>query len=161
MVDDGRNGERGLSASVRSLVATPPPGRYSWRPYAAPGSRVSPNQPAFRSAGNADITSTVAARDRIRGDCHVGGGLRIDGVMHGDIKPGGPDSAVIVGPDGYVEGNLRAARMRIDGQVKGAIAVDGHLDIGAGAVVAADIRYATLSIAAGAAVSGVLTSAAD
>lgn len=108
----------------------------------------------FRHAGVEDITSILASRDRVRGDFHVAGGLRIDGVLHGNVEPSGPDSVVIVARGAYVEGRIRALCVRIEGHVKGPLRVDGHIDIAASAEIEGDIEYGSIAIEAGASVTG-------
>jgi len=112
----------------------------------------SPQSP--RPPGPADVTSTIGANDRIRGELHVGGCVRIDGVIRGDIEHIGPESRVIIGPGGYVRGDARLHSIWIEGQLLGTIEASGHVDIASGAVVHADITYGTLRIGAGAAVTG-------
>lgn len=101
-----------------------------------------------------EVTSTIGAQDRIRGELHVGGCVRIDGVVRGDIEHIGPRAGVILGPGGHVRGNVRLHSIWIEGQLIGTIEADGHVDIAPGAVVHADIAYGTLRIGAGAEVSG-------
>lgn len=101
-----------------------------------------------------DITSELAAQERCRGDLHIGRGLRVRGVVTGDIAPLAEDTTLIVAAGGHVEGKVRATRVRVDGHLRGRIEVDGHVEITAHAVVAADVVYGTLSIAHGARVDG-------
>jgi len=115
---------------------------------------MSRSQQPPRAPGPAEVTSTIGARDRIRGELHVGGCVRIDGVIRGDIEHIGPDARVIVGTGGYVQGDVRVHSIWIRGQVLGKIEAAGHVDIAADAVVHADITYGTLRIGAGAAVTG-------
>lgn len=104
-----------------------------------------------------EITSTLGVRDRVRGELHVGGCVRIDGVVRGDIEHIGPHASVILGAEAHVRGNVRLHSIWIEGQLIGDIEASGHVDIAPGAVVEADIRYGTLSIGAGAEVTGQLS----
>lgn len=118
---------------------------------------MSERSDGFRHARTDDVTSVLASRDRVRGDFHVAGGLRVDGVLNGNIERGGPGSAVIISPTGFVKGDLRAGCVRVEGHVRGSLAVDGHVDLVSTAVVEGDIRYGSITINAGAAVVGCLT----
>lgn len=112
----------------------------------------SPQTP--RSPGPGEVTSTIGAQDRVRGDLHVGGCVRIDGVVRGDIDHIGPGAVAIIGPRGHVRGNVRLHSIWVEGQLVGDIQAEGHVEIAPGAVVSADIAYGTLRISAGAEVNG-------
>lgn len=104
--------------------------------------------------GGGEITSTIGASDRIRGELHVGGCVRIDGVVRGDIDCIGSRARLILGPESHVRGNVKIHSIWIEGQLIGDIEAEGHVEIAPGAMVQADIRYGTLSIGAGAQVTG-------
>ncbi len=111
----------------------------------------------FRHANDADITSIIGVRDRIRGDYHVGGGLRVDGVVRGNVVASGDDAVLIVSPNARIEGDIHVTRARLDGRVTGTVTVDGHLDVRAGAVIEGDVRYGSMKIETGASITGTLT----
>ncbi len=111
----------------------------------------------FRHASDADVTSIIGVRDRTRGDCHVGGGLRLDGVARGNVVGSGDDAALLVSPNARIEGDIHVQRARIDGHVTGTVTVDGHLDVRSGAVIEGDLRYGSMSIETGASITGTLT----
>ena len=112
---------------------------------------------AFRHASDADITSIIGVRDRTRGDCHVGGGLRVDGVVRGNVLASSEDAALIVSPNARIEGDIHVGRARLHGHVTGTVTVDGHLDVRSGAVVEGDVRYGSMSIETGASITGTLS----
>lgn len=112
----------------------------------------------FRHANDADMTSWIGRRDRTRGDFHVGGGLRVEGVVRGNILAADDDAGVIVGPGARIEGDVHIGRARIEGRVSGSVTVTGHLDILDGGVVEGDVHYGSIAIVAGARVTGVLSS---
>jgi len=108
----------------------------------------------FRHAADSDVTSTIAARDRARGDLHVGGGLRVEGVIRGHIKPTSADAALLLAPKARIEGDVHVSRARIQGRVTGSLDIEGHLEVASGAVIEGDVRYRSMTIAAGATVNG-------
>ena len=112
----------------------------------------------FRHANDSDMTSKIGQRDRTRGDFHVGGGLRVEGVVRGNILAAEDDASLIVCPRARVEGDVRIGRARIEGHVTGTVTVIGHLDILDGGVVEGDVHYGSIAIASGARVTGVLSS---
>lgn len=107
-----------------------------------------------RRVTDADITTVLGRQDRTRGDLHLGGGVRVNGVVRGNIEPAADGCAVIVSAGGYVEGDVHVARARIDGSVSGALNIEDHLEVTAGAVIDGDITYGSMSIEAGASVNG-------
>ena len=46
-----------------------------------------------RHATDSDITTTLGRADRTRGDFHVGGGLRVLGVVRGNVEPVSAEAA--------------------------------------------------------------------
>ncbi len=111
-----------------------------------------------RHATDADITTVLGRPDRTRGDLHVGGGLRVDGVVRGNISPNGEGSTLIVAESGHVEGDVAVTRARIDGRVTGGLDIEEHLDVSAGAIIEGDIRYGSMSMEAGACINGAVRS---
>lgn len=112
--------------------------------------------PELAYARDQDITSEISGHERCRGDLFVGQGLRIRGVVHGNIEPLTQDTTLIVASGGHVEGQIQATRARIEGSVTGGLEIAGHLEITATAVIAGDITYGSLSIARGARLQGKL-----
>lgn len=112
----------------------------------------------FRHATASDITSTLGRCDRARGDLHVRGGLRVEGVVRGNIVAADEQASLIVAPGARVEGDVQIGRARIEGHVTGTVTVTGHLDIDDGGVVEGDVHYGSVAIACGARVTGVLSS---
>ncbi len=111
-----------------------------------------------RHATDADITTVLGRPDRTRGDLHVGGGLRVDGVVRGNIAPNGKGSTLIVAESGHVEGDITVTRARIDGRVTGGLDIEEHLDVSAGATIEGDILYGSMSMEAGACINGAVRS---
>lgn len=110
--------------------------------------------PVNRRPTAAEITSVIGAEDRIRGELHVSGCARIDGVIRGSVERQGYQACAVVGTSGHVRGDIHVHSIWIEGQVVGTVEATGHVEIAATATVEADISYGTLSIAAGAQVSG-------
>lgn len=111
-------------------------------------------RPAIRQSDLTAVTSVVGAGDRIRGELHVAGCARIDGVVRGSIERHGNDACAIVSAGGHVRGDIHVHSIRIEGQVVGRVEATGHVEITASATVDADLQYGTLTIAAGAQVNG-------
>ena len=66
-----------------------------------------------------EITTRIGAPDRVRGELHVGGCARIDGVVRGSIERASDTSRAILGPGGHIRGEIRVHSIWIDGEVVG------------------------------------------
>lgn len=107
-----------------------------------------------RQASDSDITSVLGRADRTRGNLHIGGGLRVLGIVRGNVEASAGSAVLIVGEGGRVEGDVRVDRARVDGAVEGALDIAGHLDVSAGAVINGDITYGSMTVVAGATING-------
>ena len=97
------------------------------------------------------IDTLISAGTRIGGNVAFSGGLRIDGEVTGDVmaRPGNP-SVLVIGREGRVRGDLRAARVLVNGVVTGSICATELLELQPCARVAGELRYAALEIHRGA-----------
>jgi cytoskeletal protein CcmA (bactofilin family) len=96
----------------------------------------------------------VTAGSRISGDLEAVGALIMCGTVRGDGKVGGvlrmPVNAEWVG-------EVHAPAAMIAGKVTGRLVIEGKLEVGASAVIHADIVAGTLAIAKGAIIDGTVT----
>jgi cytoskeletal protein CcmA (bactofilin family) len=97
------------------------------------------------------IDTLISAGTRISGDVVFSGGLRIDGEVLGNViaTPGQP-SVLVIGEGGRVQGEIRAARMVVNGVVTGAVHVSETLELQPCARIAGQVTYAGLEIHPGA-----------
>lgn len=107
-----------------------------------------------RHAVDSDITSVLSREDRTRGDLRIGGCVRVEGVVCGDIEPVSDHAAVIIGREGFVEGDIHVSRARVEGRVYGSIRVDGHLDVMSTAIIEGDLAYDSMRVEPGAWIDG-------
>lgn len=122
---------------------------------ATAGRRTMTDTPSqVRRAVDGDVTSLLSKEDRTRGDLRVGGCVRVDGVVCGDIEPVSDHAAVIIGAEGFVEGNIHVRRARVEGRIYGSIRVDGHLDVTSSAIIEGDLAYNSISVEPGAWIDG-------
>ncbi len=105
---------------------------------------------AIRMPSNSDSTFSVIGPDiTITGDIEASADLHIDGSVTGDIGC----SSLVQGEKSRIEGEIRAKKARLAGQVHGRIdAVD--LVILKSAKINGDVSYDTLTIEQGASVNG-------
>lgn len=110
--------------------------------------------------------STLVAEDvEITGNVVFSGGMRIDGLVKGDIvgrRGDGPGTSLLVLSDkGRVEGSIRCGDAVINGIVTGDLDIEQRLELQADARVRGTIRYKQLQMDVGASVSGHLVQAED
>jgi cytoskeletal protein CcmA (bactofilin family) len=107
------------------------------------------------------IDTLISAGTRISGDVAFSGGLRIDGEVLGNViaAPGQP-SVLVIGAGGRVQGEVRAARMVVNGVVAGAVHVSEMLELQPCARIAGQVTYAAIEIHPGARIEAELIRAA-
>ncbi len=96
----------------------------------------------------------VAAGCRVTGDVETEGPLLLCGAIRGDGRVGGMLSLTA---SAHWEGEVHAAAAIISGRFTGRLVVEGKLEIGASAVIHADIVARAVAIARGAVVDGDMT----
>lgn len=79
----------------------------------------------------------------LKGNVKSDNDLRIDGTIQGNVTS---SSKIIVGPSGFVEGNIEGVQADITGKVKGNISVSELLQLRAEANVEGNIMAAKLQI---------------
>lgn len=93
----------------------------------------------------------LAAGSRLSGDLETEGALVLCGAIHGDGRVGG---ALRMSVDSSWEGEIHARHGIIAGRIKGKLVVAEKLEIGATAVIHADIAARSIAIAKGAVIHG-------
>ncbi len=96
----------------------------------------------------------VAEGSRLTGDLETGGPLVVCGVIRGDGRVGG---ALSMAARSQWEGEIHAQAAVIAGHIRGKLVVEEKLEVGATAVIHADIVARTIAIAKGAMVDGEVT----
>ena len=82
--------------------------------------KSSENKPSTNSA------TLVSTGTTLQGDVKSDSDLRIDGTIHGNVSS---SSKIIIGPTGYVEGNIQGQNADITGKVVGNITVSELLQL--------------------------------
>ncbi len=105
------------------------------------------------------IRSLVCDGTVVKGELRFVDGLRIDGVVHGDVLavPGG-DSLLVVSEKARVHGKVMAAHVIINGEVHGPVQCDGLLELHPKARIVGNVGYGTLEMHHGASIDGELRS---
>jgi len=85
----------------------------------------------------------ISSGTTLKGDLKSENDLRIDGTIHGNVTS---SSKIIIGPSGFVEGNIDGANADITGKVKGNINVKELLQLRAESNVNGNISATKLQI---------------
>ena len=101
-----------------------------------------------------DAPTFVAPGSRIAGDLETLGPLVVCGSVRGDGRIGG---ALSMSANSEWHGEVHARAAVIAGRVTGRLVVDEKLEVGATAVIQADIVARTSAIARGAVIEGAVT----
>jgi cytoskeletal protein CcmA (bactofilin family) len=85
------------------------------------------------------------------------GGLRIDGVVHGNVaSTGDQPGMLVISENAEVVGEIRVNHVIVNGKVNGPIFAAESLDLQSKAQVTGDVHYRRLEIHGGAIVQGMM-----
>jgi len=101
-----------------------------------------------------DAPTFVAPGSRVAGDLETLGPLVVCGAVRGDGRIGG---ALSMAASSEWHGEVHARTAVIAGRLTGRLVVDEKLEVGATAVIQADIVARTIAIARGAVIEGAVT----
>lgn len=101
--------------------------------------------------------SIIGKSLRIDGNLIISQGLRIDGVLNGNIfQEDGNSASVAISESGTVNGNIQAQHVIVSGRVKGNIYSLDRVELLATAQVEGEITYGSIGIEVGANILGKL-----
>ncbi len=102
----------------------------------------------------------ISAGTVLQGDLQSETDLRIDGTIHGNI---GSNAKIVVGPSGFVEGNIQGTQADITGRVTGNITVKELVQLRTKSSVQGNITAVNLQIESGAFFNGqsIMTTSAN
>ena len=115
---------------------------------------------AKQTKPNGRIDTLIGAGSRLDGDIHFVGGLRIDGMVRGNVIADDAGT-VVLSEHASVEGEIRVAHAVINGKVLGPIHGAESIELQAKAEVSGDVYYKTLEVQLGAIVQGRLVHNAE
>lgn len=103
----------------------------------------SPKQKLNGAGSVSGNTSIIAAGLKITGEVITDADIRIDGTLIGNISS---SAKVVIGPEGYVEGNITAQQVDTTGKINGNITVRDLLNMREKAELYGDINALKISI---------------
>ena len=101
-----------------------------------------------------DSPTFVAEGSRLTGDVEAAGPLVVCGTIRGDGRVGG---ALRMAVTAEWDGEIHARAAVIAGRISGRLVVEDKLEVGATAVLRADIVARSIAVAKGAIIDGVVT----
>ena len=101
------------------------------------------------------IDSLIGATTRIEGNVIFSGGLRVDGMVRGNVGAL-PDQAstLVISSDARIDGEVQAAHIVVNGTINGPVHATETLELQAGSRVKGDVYYKSIEIHQGAVVEG-------
>lgn len=93
--------------------------------------------------GVATSATLISKGTVLQGDINSENDLRIDGTIYGNVSS---SSKIIIGPSGYVEGNVNGKQADIHGKVSGNIKVEEVLQLRSDCNVTGNIQAANLQV---------------
>lgn len=105
------------------------------------------------------IDSLIGVGTRIEGNVVFAGGLRIDGVVVGNVlaAEGAKSATLVLSEHATVEGAVKVAHLIMNGTITGPVVVTGSLELQAKARVVGDVEYTMVEMHQGAVIEGRLT----
>lgn len=108
------------------------------------------------------IDSLIGQGSTVGGDVRFSGGLRIDGIVVGDVSGlEGKDSTLVVSEKARIEGEVVCTHLILNGEIAGSITVSQYVELQPKARVRGDLSYKMLEVHPGAVVDGRLNHCAD
>ncbi|MBO9682397.1 MAG: polymer-forming cytoskeletal protein [Flavisolibacter sp.] len=98
---------------------------------------------AYSEKTNSNSATLISPGTSLKGDVRSENDLRIDGTIHGNVYS---SAKIIVGPSGFVEGNIEGAYADITGKVAGNITVKELLQLRGESYVQGNISAVKLQI---------------
>ena len=92
---------------------------------------------------NSNSATLISSGTTLKGDVKSENDLRIDGTIHGNVYS---SSKIIVGPSGFVEGNIEGVHADVTGKVNGNILVKELLQLRGDCNVQGNIAATKLQI---------------
>ncbi|MFM9979745.1 MAG: polymer-forming cytoskeletal protein [Burkholderiales bacterium] len=101
------------------------------------------------------IDSLIGGTTRIEGNVFFSGGLRVDGVIRGNVSalPDQPGTLVI-SEHARIDGEVQVAHLVVNGTINGTVHAAETLELQSGSRVKGDVHYKSVEMHQGAVVEG-------
>jgi cytoskeletal protein CcmA (bactofilin family) len=103
------------------------------------------------------IDTLIGAETVVEGDVDFSGGLRVDGVINGNVSASGAKPATLVlSEHGRIQGAIQVTHAIINGTIVGPVRASEYVELQAKSRVTGDVCYKILEMHIGAVVEGKL-----
>lgn len=110
-----------------------------------------------KSRRASNIDTLIGQHTQITGDIYFEGGLHIDGRIKGSVIAAQDSGSVVsLSELGYIEGELRAPNIVLNGTVVGDVRAENHIELADKARVRGTVYYHYIEMTRGAEVNGSL-----
>src|SRR5436853_3014033 len=97
----------------------------------------------------------IGVRTLIEGNVIFSGGLRVDGMVRGNVAALAEQPAtLVVSSDARIDGEVQAAHIVVNGTINGPVHATETLELQAGSRVKGDVYYKSIEIHQGAVIEG-------
>ena len=101
------------------------------------------------------IDTLISAGTEISGDLTFSGGMRIDGIVRGNVKvTGNVDGALVLSQAARVEGEVKVTHAVVNGTILGPLQAKDYVELQSKAKVTGDVSYRTIEVQIGAVALG-------
>ena len=101
------------------------------------------------------IDCLIGAGTTVDGNVTFTGGLRVDGVVRGNVSTAnGETGTLVVSEQARIDGEIKVSHVVVNGTVNGPVTANESLELQAKARIVGDISYRTLEMHLGAVVQG-------
>ncbi len=104
------------------------------------------------------VISIIAPGMTVVGDCDADGAIRVEGTVKGNIRAG---KAVVVGKEGFVDGDIFTQDAVIAGRVKGVLRAESRLEVQASSHIEGEIIASRMQLEEGAMLNGTVQMGED
>jgi cytoskeletal protein CcmA (bactofilin family) len=101
------------------------------------------------------IDCLIGAGTTVAGDLIFTGGLRIDGMVQGDVTVSDIKAGtLVIGDGGCIQGDVRVSHVIVYGEIRGTVYATGLVELHSNARITGDIHYDAIEMQAGAQIVG-------
>lgn len=101
------------------------------------------------------IDTLIGLKTEVKGNLVFAGGLRIDGLLNGDVSARGQGSStLIVSEHAQVNGDVSVPHVVVTGKIHGQVRSSQRLELHATAEIVGDVHYRVIGMARGATING-------
>ena len=101
------------------------------------------------------IDSLIGATTRIDGNVTFSGGIRLDGVINGNVSAEPDQAAVLVlSEHARIDGEVKASHLVVNGAINGPVHASETIELQSNARIRGDVHYKSMEMQLGAVVEG-------